>query len=109
MVNIPLNGERCRAPAGSEGGLLNVAAPELPPPWYRAAGAAVDAEHLSDVWPLVTGADTHFECFSGDGSPHGSGPKLRGAVTATTPADLPISNETLLPERADCRDRFGAG
>jgi|307.fasta_scaffold899382_1 hypothetical protein len=78
MVNIPLNGERCRAPAGSEGGLLDVAAPELPPPWYRAAGAAVDAEHLSDVWPLVTGADTHFQCFSGDGSRARQWPKVAG-------------------------------
>jgi len=52
MVNIPLNGERCRAPAGSEGGLLDVAAPELPPPWYRAAGAAVDAETSVTCGPL---------------------------------------------------------
>ena len=109
MVNIPLNGERCRPPAGSEGGLLDVAARNSRRRGYRGAGATVDAEHLSDVWPLVTGADTHFQCFSGDGSPARQWPKVAGRGSCHHSADLPFNSEALLPERAGCRDRFVAG
>ena len=33
----------------------------------------------------------------------------RGSAVAATPLIYPFSNEALRPERAGCRDRFGAG